>query len=210
MPIRKRQQLLRILCITFLLLSALILCIQARFIPMVRRIVAIQIDDKTSDIVNEVIGDEIQSGGLRYDSIVLLQTDAEGNVTALSTDMAEANRIRSRLLAEISERVSQLDEETVGIPVGNVICPTLFSGHGGYLPVKVVSLENASAEFRSQFTQAGLNQTLHQIIMDVRVDLMVMSPAGVMNITVATEVPAAQTVIVGTVPQTVIAMTGER
>lgn len=210
MPVRKRRRLLRILCFVFLSLSALLLWIQTRYLPMVRRIVAMQIDDKTSDIVNEVIGDEILSGALRYDSIILLQTDTEGNVTALNTDMAEANRIRSRLLSEISERVSRLNGETIGIPVGNVICPALFSGRGGYLKVKVVSLENASAEFRSKFTQAGFNQTLHQIIMDVSVDLMVMSPAGVMKITVVTEVPAAQTVIVGTVPQTVIAMTGER
>ena len=63
--------------------------------------------------------------------------------------------------------------------------------------------------FRSSFSQAGIKQTLHQIYLDVEVALMVMSPVGVLEITVDTEVPAAQTVIVGTVPQTVIAMTGE-
>jgi len=210
MPLWKRRRLLRILCFASLLLAGLVLCVHTRYLPMVRRVVTMEVDDKTSDIVNEVIADEINAGALRYDSIVNLQTDREGNVTSLTTDMAEANRIRSRLLSEISRRVSHLDEEAIRIPLGDVVAPAILSGRGGSLRVRVVSLENASAEFRSQFSQAGLNQTLHQIYLDVSVDLLVMSPAGILEVKVSTQVPAAQTVIVGDVPQTVIAMTGER
>ena len=209
MPIRTRRRLLRLCCFVFLLSAAFILCFRTQYLPMVRRTVIMQVEDKTSDIVNEVIRDEIADGGLRYDDLITLQTDSGGSVTALRTDMAEANRVRSRLLSEISDRASVMDEETIGIPVGNVVFPALFSGRGGKLPVKVLSIQDASAEFRSSFSQAGINQTLHQIYLDVEVALMVMSPVGVLEITVDTEVPAAQTVIVGTVPQTVIAMTGE-
>ena len=210
MPIRTRRRILRFGCFAFLLIAAAMICFQTQYLPMVRRVVTMQVEDKTSDIVNEVIGDEISEGALSYGALITLQTDSSGSVSALCSDMAEANRIRSRLLAEISDRVSALDEETIGIPLGNVVFPTLFSGHGGRLPVKVLSIQDASAEFQSYFTQSGINQTLHRICLDVHVVVMVMSPVGVIEISVDTEVPAAQTVIVGNVPQTVIAMTGER
>ena len=50
--------------------------------------------------------------------------------------------------------------------------------------------------------QAGINQTLHQLTMQVSVDVSVLVLAKTETFTVTSEVVVAETVIVGEVPET--------
>ena len=74
--------------------------------------------------------------------------------------------------------------------------------------MRVVSLRSSNAELKSSFTQAGINQTLHSLELEVEVEILLLTPAGFLNLNVDTRVPVAQTVIVGTVPNTLITTGG--
>ena len=114
--------------------------------------------------------------------------------------------MRSEIIQQLSLRIPNLETQKLGIPVGNVLLPALLSGRGGMLPVRVVSLQNVNAEFSGEFSQAGINQTLHRLDLTVSVELILLTPAGQQALKVCTSVPVAQTVIVGGVPN--ILMTG--
>ena len=58
------------------------------------------------------------------------------------------------------------------------------------------------AEFDSQFTSAGVNQTLHRIWMEVTVPMTLLLPGGRVEVTVETRLCVAETVIIGQVPDT--------
>ena len=92
--------------------------------------------------------------------------------------------------------------------LGMLLFPALLSGRGGNLPVRVVSLRSSNAEIGSSFTAAGINQTLHTVELQVSVEMLLLTPAGFLELTTETTVPLAQTVIVGSVPGTLI-QTGE-
>ena len=57
-----------------------------------------------------------------------------------------------------------------------------------------------SAGFENVFSAAGINQTLHQILMDVTVTVSLLLPTGSATVDVQSQVVIAETVIVGTVP----------
>ena len=80
--------------------------------------------------------------------------------------------------------------------------PELFSGSGPKLPVKVMSISTSDAEFRNEFSEAGINQTLHQLIMEVSVDVAVLVLGETAGFTITSEVVVAETVIIGDVPET--------
>lgn len=210
MLLQKRRRRLRIVLFVLLLFGSAALILQMHYLPLARRLITMQVDNETSNLINDAVDAQIAAEELRYDSLVLLEKDEAGNITALTMNMAEANRLRAGLLEEISRRIPDMTTQQLSVPLGNVVLPSLLSGRGGYLPVKIINLKSANAEFRSRFFEAGMNQTLHQVILDVSVRVMVLSPDGVLDLTVTTEVPVAQTVIVGVVPQTVISMTGDR
>ena len=90
----------------------------------------------------------------------------------------------------------------MGIPLGSIFLPEFLSGRGPQIPVNILSIRNSEATFSSSFTQAGINQTLHQLIMEIFVDVTVLVLGETNSFTVSSHVVVAQTIIVGHVPDT--------
>ncbi len=198
MPNRKRR-----IFIWFVIWGLLFLCvaltIKAR--PLIRELATASVENKGQNVINEAIETQLETGSIAYDRIVILEKDVHGVVSALKTNIAEVNRLKSKTLSITDSMLMELDVHEIGLPLGSVILPTFFSGSGPKLPVKVLSISNSDADFRNVFIEAGINQTAHQIMMDVKIDLTVLTPVGAENVQVVSSVVVAETVIVGTVPQ---------
>ena len=63
-------------------------------------------------------------------------------------------------------------------------------------------MEMQSDDDRDKFTAAGINQTKHQILLDVDVRVSILLPGITTYTKVSNEISVAETVIVGGVPQT--------
>ena len=116
--------------------------------------------------------------------------------------MSEVNRLKACTLNIIYDEILALDTSDIGIPLGSVFLPELFSGRGPVIPVQIISIRNSDAYFTSNFTAAGINQTLHQLSMSVLVDVSVLVLGETASFTVTSEVVVAETIIVGDVPDT--------
>ena len=90
----------------------------------------------------------------------------------------------------------------MGLPLGSLFLPELFSGKGPVIPVKILSIRNSDATFESTFTHAGINQTMHQLKMCVLVEVSVLVLGKTVSFTVTSDVVVAETIIVGAVPDT--------
>ena len=109
----------------------------------------------------------------------------------------------------INDEILAMDASELGIPLGNLVIPELFSGKGPVIPVSIISIRNSDASFFSTFTEAGINQTLQRIIMDVCVDVSVLVLGRTDSFAVSSQVVVAETVIVGQVPDTFFHTGGE-
>ena len=78
------------------------------------------------------------------------------------------------ILNIINDEILALDTADIGIPLGSLFLPEFFSGKGPAIPVHILSIRNSDATFESNFSQAGINQTLHQLNMIVSVDVSVL------------------------------------
>ena len=126
----------------------------------------------------------------------------------MRSNVAGLNRFRTALTARIDEKLVDLSVEELGIPVGSVVLPELFSGMGPRLVVRVLAVRTSDAAFRNRFSTVGINQTLHQIFIDIHVTVTILSLTGTQEIVVDATVLAAETVIVGNVPSTYIGLGG--
>jgi len=63
------------------------------------------------------------------------------------------------------------------------------------------SVGSSTANLRNEFTSSGINQTRHQIIMDVDVRISVLLPGCVTSVPVSQSFSVAETVLVGAVPE---------
>ena len=123
--------------------------------------------------------------------------------------MSEVNRLKTDILGIINEEILALDTSDIGIPLGSLILPELLSGKGPVIPVRILSIRNSDATFSSDFSQAGINQTIHQVIMEVSVDVAILVLGETDSFTVTSQVVVAQTVIVGEVPDTFLHTGGD-
>lgn len=192
----------RRLLILSILLSAVFLTFRSRYQDVIRDLARTQVMNTTSDLTNDAIAKQMADGIIQYDRIVYFEKDLEGRITALKTNMSEVNRLKTDILNIINDEILALDTSDIGIPVGSLFLPEFFSGKGPSIPVHILSIRNSDAVFASDFSQAGINQTLHKLTMEVSVDVAVLVLAKTESFTVNSEVVVAETVIVGDVPQT--------
>jgi len=153
--------------------------------------------------VNSAIEKLLSDGQLAYSSFVSIQTDDNGDVTAITTDTARVNALSSRLLSDIVSELGQ-GQMDIKVPLGTLSGVQLLQGRGPDIPVKIHMLTASRAGFRNEFVSAGINQTRHQIILDVTINVSVLIPWKAVSNEVVSEVLVAETVIVGKVPDTVI------
>lgn len=170
--------------------------------PEMRKMAGYMISTQVTECLNEVIGEKIADGGMEYSSLVTLEKDSGGRVTALMANMAKINALQAEITAGALSRLSDRMKTAIKIPLGNIIGGTVLSGRGPDIPVKILSVSNMTAGFSNEFTAAGINQTRHRIVLDFTVDIDMLIPGRTVSDTVRTSVVVAETVIVGDVPDT--------
>ena len=202
----QRNRLRLIVAVTVIIISGLTLLFRVRLAPMAEQLIETQVDNQASDAINAAIADQIAEGEFDYDRMVTIEKDANGNVTAIRTNIGELNRLKTSVLQRMDEELEQLSMEQLGVPIGSVLLPELFSGRGPLVPVRVLAVRTSDASFRNSFQSAGINQTLHSIYIDIHVCITILTWTGTSEINVDSAVVAAETVIVGTVPTTYFGM----
>ena len=192
----------RSLIVLLIASCVLLLIFRSRYQDVIRELAETQVKNTTSDLANDAIAKQIADGVIQYDRIVYFEKDLDGRITALKTNMSEVNRLKTDILNIINDEILALDTSDIGIPLGSLFFPELLSGKGPVIPVHILSIRNSDANFASDFSQAGINQTLHQLTMLVSVDVAVLVLGETSSFTITSEVVVAQTVIVGDVPAT--------
>ena len=203
------QRLLWRLFLIAAVVFALFLALRGKYQLVIRELAETQVKNTTSDLTNDAIAKQIAAGNIQYDRIVYFEKDLDGRITALKTNIGEVNRLKTDILNIINDEILALDTSDIGIPMGSFVFPEFLSGKGPLIPVHILSIRNSDATFYSNFRQAGINQTLHQLAMEVSVDVAVLVLGKTSSFSLNSQVVVAETVIVGDVPNTFLQTGGD-
>ncbi len=199
---RWRFRLYLVLCLIFAVAGFVVF--RSKFVPIARDLAITQVKNRTSDLINDAIAEQIARDNIQYDRIVYFEKDLQGRITALKTNMSEVNRLKTDILNIINADILALDTHDIGLPLGNILLPEVLSGKGPTIPVRVMSISNSEAQFVSHFSEAGINQTLQQLTMEVSVDVTILVLSETETFQVMSQVVVAETIIVGAVPDTLL------
>ena len=193
---------------SFLLLLALIGASIAFLIPAVRyfrtltgAMAVSNASDLITQTVSNIVENEMRLLGPDGGKFVSFEKDGDGQISAIVTDTARVNILSAELLNAIVEASDRGDLD-LSIPFGNLLGVSFFLGRGPMVPVKITMLTSSRVDFRNVLTDAGINQTKHQLLLEVCVDADVLLPWEIRSTQIVTEVLVAETIIVGRVPQT--------
>lgn len=190
---------------TLLILAALAaggaLLLNAQFRPVAQAVSRSYVSGVMSQAIQAGIAAELAEDPVAYGDIITMEVGPEGYVTALESNMAAVNLLKARLIQRSAQSLEELSECDLRIPAGTLTGLDLLSGLGPGVEVRFVSLSWVTGEFTSQFSQAGLNQTLHRVMLELEAQALILLPGGQETVTVADQVCLAETVIVGPIPE---------
>ena len=178
------------------------LYISAQMRPLLENLATARVSSAVTRIVSEAVYEAIENGEIQYDGLVTLEKDSQGKVTAVRSNMAAFNHLQSEILDTILTRVGQVSARELSIPIGTLTGSALLAGRGPRITVRMESLGTSEARFENAFTSAGINQTRHQIMLNVDVYVSVLLPGFTTATKVSNSFTVAETVIVGAVPDT--------
>lgn len=201
---RRRRARRRTLLIVLPLLLILAFVIYFRYTPYVREAARVRVVNAASDWLVDAINTELRSGRIDFSHMTYLEKDVNGDITAVRTNTAEMNCLKSEIMELLGEEMPELSTQELGVPLGSILLPDYFAGRGVRLPVRVVALSSSDAAFSTTFESAGINQTVQRVRLNVSVTLTVLSPAGTQQVTADSDVIVAETVVVGTVPNSYV------
>ena len=170
--------------------------------PVMTSMATARVSNTVNRIVSAAVNEAVENGQIDYGNFVIFDKDDTGHITALRSNVAEVNRMQGQIADEILHRLSEISTSELEIPLGTLTGSALLAGRGPSLFVRMQAVGSASATFRNQFTSAGINQTRHQIFLDVDVYMSILLPGMKTSLKVSNEIAVAETVIVGGVPDT--------
>ena len=138
---------------------------------------------------------------ISYDDIARISRDTEGNIKGIEIDTFVANRIKSSISKTIGELAQSSEYFSTAIHLGTLIGSEYTSGIGPKINFKFQLSSVCVVNFESHFESAGINQTLHRIILHIDMSASVLLRGFTESFSVSTTAIVAQTVIVGNVPE---------
>lgn len=148
-----------------------------------------------NDAVYYTLSDEI-----RYEELVSITRDSEGEIVAVAANPLKINKI-ARDTASISQsNLKNLSLNGIPIPLGALTGIEAFAGLGPSIHFRIIPVSSVSCDYSSTFDSVGINQTKHSIYLNVIADISIVMPSRTENFAVTTEILIGESVLVGRVP----------
>lgn len=147
---------------------------------------------------------EIMDKELEYTDLINIIQDREGNVSMIQANTIRMNDLAAKTALMAQENIEKIGEQGIGIPVGSALGGQILAGRGPNIYVKIIPVGSVTTEFVTEFQNAGINQTRHKIYLKAQTNIRIIVPTGSSKIQIESHIPIAESIIVGSVPQSYV------
>ena len=158
--------------------------------------------------INDAITTVMARNNVTYNQLVTLDKDSEGHICAIETNAVNMNRLKSDITAEVIKTINNISNKNLSIPLGTLFGNNLFIGRGPAIKIRINPVGYVVSNMVNNFSSAGINQTRQQILADVKIVITMTVPTYIVSTTVESNVLIAETIIVGTVPNSYFDING--
>lgn len=185
----------------FVLFIIVFVFISIQLRPIITNVTQNEAKQMSVNAINSTVTSELTKSNIKYDDMVNIERDNSGKVLAITTNIVKMNELKSAILTAVQQKLSDQHNE-VGVPLGTLLGSDFLHGRGPNVPLQLTLSGNVNGDFQSKFESAGINQTRHQIYLQIHMSVYSFIPGYNTTTEVTTGVAIAETIIVGEVPQT--------
>ena len=173
----------------------------AQLRPVIKTVAAYEAKNQAVRAINDAVAEELAAMDVSYGDLVRLDYGEGGEVTALQTDIVSMNRLQSGVTRRIVDEIVQITDQSIEVPLGSLIGGQFLSGRGPAITIKMIPSSFVETSIHNTFVEAGINQTRHQIMLNVNMTVSAIIPGYSVTSQVSNDICVAETVIVGLVPE---------
>ncbi len=153
--------------------------------------------DAIQNAVNEKIAKSVE-----YKDLIFIRTDNRGRIVLMQANTIKINNLAADTVLDIQKSLASLEGKEIPIPMGQVLQSQLLAAYGPKIKVTLVPIGTVKVKVVDDFQQAGINQTRHRLYLNVSGRVKIVIPMASDYVEVTSQIPIAETIIVGEVPET--------
>ncbi len=154
------------------------------------------------NVINSAVETVFSKNDALGNDILNIEKDSQGKITAVIPDLQEMNRLKAKIAMEINEQMKKTTNSKISIPIGSLTGVPYLSNLGPRITFNLIPYGKTHIDFKTSFTQAGINQTRHEISVNVQLTTaLLIANKQTSSTKIETTVPVSETVVIGDVPQ---------
>ena len=150
--------------------------------------------------VNNAVSELVTNKNI-YDNLVNITTDNEGKIKLIQANSIQINMLTKDLIKTSQIKLEKIGADGINIPIGTFSGINLLNGRGPAINIKLIPVGDVVCNFLSEFSQAGINQTIHKLYVTIDTQVNIILPLRNNIVKTTTSILICESVIVGEIPQ---------
>jgi len=176
--------------------------------PTILAVVDVQAVQVATQAANEAVLQTLASQKVQYTDLVDIKRNQSGQVDLLQANTVRISEISAQVTMAVQKSLESLNAQPLEIPMGQILGVQFLAARGPLLPIYLIPVGTVLTNIDDKFEEAGVNQTKHTIYLELSTNVRVVVPLFENTVHVATTVPLAESIIVGTVPNVYVNLPG--
>ena len=156
-----------------------------------------------TEAINNVINNKV-SQTIDPQTLVTVKVDSRGRVVLIQPNTMEFNKLAADTTIKVQDALKELSSEKIQIPMGQIFGSQFLASMGPKITVTIIPVGTVQVKVIDKFEQAGINQTRHMVYLVATTQVKIVVPLVSKSVSVNTQVPIAEYVVVGEVPSTYV------
>ncbi len=191
------------LFITLVIFTSIFIFVDSRIRPQIVTLARYKVQSVVTQAANQAIIEQMEQSPLSYGDLITVQRNEAGEITLLSYNALEVNRLKSQITSTVISKVQMMDKTDIYIPLGSISNLDMFNNKGPLLHFVITPTAFVETDIESEFDTTGINQVNHRIFIVLKISASALIPNYSTDVEFQTRVCVAQTVIVGKVPENI-------
>ncbi|MCQ2486051.1 MAG: sporulation protein YunB [Clostridia bacterium] len=199
---RHKNRILLAAAAVLLAAVALFTVVELRLKSLRTDFAAVEAENTAASAITKGVDDTLRQYKLNYDDIVDFTYDDGGNIKSLSVDIITLNTFGNEIGKNIDENIKNIESYKVQIPLTLLFGEEFTAGIGLKVPFYITMKGSSSNKFTDIFESAGVNQTRHKIMLEIKVSMYILFGGKMTEIEYKSNICVAESIIIGATPST--------
>jgi len=175
-------------------------------LPLVLEAAEIQLQTEINIVINQVVQEIIFERNLTASDLIVQHAMVGESGPVLSVNTVLVNEICNAVATRISERLNNMEPETVAVPMGMAFGLDTLAQVGPRFNFRLAPIGNALVDYESRFVAVGINQTHFSVWLTVESEVRIINPVHSSVVEVTRHISLVDTIMSGVVPDTYLSV----